>query len=49
LRAVRQPMNSAPTAPVAPTMAITGFFMLVSSRQQKSPGPFGGASDQAMR
>src|SRR3569832_379189 len=43
--------NSAPTAPVAPTMATVGFFFIFvhSSRQQKSPGPFGGASDQAMR
>src|SRR5689334_17880918 len=43
-------MNSAPTAPVTPAMAITGssgtwLSMILSFRQQKSPGPSsGGAS-----
>src|SRR6185295_16559505 len=40
LRFVRQPTNSAPTAPVAPTMATTGFFMLHSQHQQKKPRTF---------
>jgi hypothetical protein len=35
-------MNSAPTAPVTPTMATVGLlFIMVSFGQQKSPGPFG--------
>src|SRR5579871_1490756 len=37
LRFVRQPTNSAPTAPVAPTMATVGLCILFSTGNKKAP------------